>query len=165
MSKRRKKNRAVAKSTPTAELNQILRRPDLSILGNSVKNLPPTQWQSRMFFAGVADTDLRQQTADQFPATLRPDMDTHPVFVLQRLSAGNLLCPCTSKGRKHRQRYIAKGCCLEMTGRVMDRDSFLVEQFTFTIPFDHSFSRKLFFQGQVPAGALCGGQPGSGERR
>ena len=68
-------------STPVQKLNQSLRQPNLSILGNAIKSLPPAQWKERMFFAGAADTDLRKHTRSRFPATLRQDKDTHPVFV------------------------------------------------------------------------------------
>ena len=64
-----------------------------------------------MLFAGAPDTDLHQYTDQKFPATLRPDLDTHPVFVLQCFPAGHLLFPCSSKGRKQ-QRYIPKGSVL-----------------------------------------------------
>ncbi len=88
------------KTSPVSTLNQILRQPDLSLLGNAIKSLSPAQWQTRMFFMGVPDTDLRQHTGGKFPASLRPDMETHPIFVLRTQAAGHLLCPCTSKGNK-----------------------------------------------------------------
>lgn len=151
MSKRRKK------IPPVSALTQILRQPDLSLLGNAITALPPAQWRSRMFFMGVPDTDLRQHTGDRFPATLRPDIDTHPVFVLCRLAVGPLLCPCSSWGDKLKLRYIPKGCHLEMKDYVMDRDSFLIEYYFFTMPIDSRFSRKLIFKGQVPKDCISGG--------
>ena len=145
-------------SPAVAALNQVLRQPDLSILGNAIKTLPPVQWQERMFFMGVPDTDLRTHTRGVFPATLRPDMDTHPVFVLRVQPAGHLLCPCSSRGNKHKSRYIRKGCRLEMGNHVMDRDSFLVENVVFTLPLDSRFSRRLSFRGKVPENCLKGGR-------
>lgn len=138
-------------------LNQMLRQPDLSILGNAVKSLPPAQWRARMFFMGVPDTDFRHHTNGEFPATLRPDMDTHPVFVLREQPTGHLLCPCTSRGNKKKLRYIKKGCRLEMKKNIMDRDSFLVENISFTFPLDGRFSRKLIFKGRVPVSCICDG--------
>lgn len=151
MSKRRKKNPSVS------ALNQVLRLPDLSILGNAIKTLPPVQWQTYMFFMGVPDADLRQHTGGGFPATLRSDMNTHPAFILRIGSTGHLLCPCSSKGNKQKLRYIQKGCRLEMSDHVMDRDSFLVEHYIFTIPIDSRFSRKLIFKGLVPISCITGG--------
>lgn len=151
MSKRRKK------IPPASALTQILRQPDLSILGNAIKALPPAQWQARMFFMGVPDTDLRQHTGGGFPAILRPDMDTHPVFILRRLAAGHFLCPCSSQGNKWKLRYIPKGCHLDMNDYVMDRDSFLIEHYIFTMPLDRRFSRKLIFKGLVPKACIIGG--------
>jgi hypothetical protein len=151
MSKRREKTSSVS------ALNKVVRHPDLSILGNAIKTLPQAQWQSRMFFMGVPDTDLQQYTGGEFPAILRPNMDTHPVFVLRNQPAGHLLCPCSSKGNKRALRYISKGCRLEMRDYVMDRDSFLVEHFVFTLPLDNRFSRKLMFKGLVPKSCITGG--------
>jgi hypothetical protein len=151
MSKRRKKSSSVS------ALNQILRQPDLSILGNAITTLPPVQWQASMFFMGVPDSDFRQHTGGRFPATLRPNMDTHPVFVLATGSNGHILCPCTSKGNKQKLRYIQEGCRLEMSTQVMNRNSFLLEHYVFTMPLDSRFSRKLFFKGRVPEPCIIGG--------
>ncbi len=145
------------KKTALSSLNQALRRPDLSILGDAVKSLPPAQWRNRMFFMGVPDTDLRRHTDGGFPATLRPDKDTHPLFVLSARTTGPLVCPCTSRRGSKRSRYIQKGCRLEMKGHVMDRDSYLVERYSFTLPLDGRFSRKLLFMGLVPDTCLRDG--------
>ncbi|MFP7756024.1 hypothetical protein ACLG6S_15485 [Thermodesulfobacteriota bacterium B35] len=155
MAGRRRRTHGAAVSA----LNRTLRRPDLSILGNGIRHLPPAQWQDRMFFQGVDDTDLRHHTRDRFPATLRPHMDTHPVFVLQARPEGHFICPCSSRGDRNTDWYIRKGCCLEMTGHVMGRDSFLIYRCAFTLPLDSRFSRKLRFRGIVPENCVCGGRP------
>jgi hypothetical protein len=152
MSTRRKKNSSVS------ALNKDLRRPDLSILGDSIKYLPPAQWKQRMFFMGVPDTDLRSLTNGKFPATLRQQMDTHPVFVLRCRPSGHLLCPCTSGGNRQKSWYIAKGCRLEMRDYVMEKNSFLVDSHAFTLPLDSRFSRRLFFKGVVPESCIKGGR-------
>jgi len=141
------------------ELNRVLRRPDLRVLGDSISRLPPVQWKERMFFMGVPDSDLRNRTDGKFPATLRKQMDTHPVLVLRCRPGGHLLCPCSSRGNKDRAWYIEKGCQLEMSNYVMDRDSFLVDSHVFTLPLDSRFSRKLFFKGIVPESCIKGGRP------
>ena len=137
-------------SSATADLNQALRRPDLSILGLSITHLPASQWRERMLFMGVPDKDLRRHTEGRFPATLRPNMDTHPVFVLQCRATGHLLCPCTSK-KNNKLRYIQKGCELEPGKHVQKRNTYLVEDCAFTIPLDNRFSRRLFYRGRVPS--------------
>lgn len=149
---------AQTKASSIRELNRILRQPDLSILGTSIATLPPAQWKERMLFMGVPDTDLRNRTAGQFPATLRKHKDTHPILVLRGRPSGHLLCPCTSRGNKQNMWYIEKGCHLEMREYVMDRDTFLVECHAFTLPLDSRFSRKLFFKGVVPENCIKGGQ-------
>jgi len=139
---------------PASKLLRHLRRPDLSILGNAIRSLPPAQWQSRMFFRGVPDRELRLYTGNSFPHTLRKNPDTHPVFVLRSASTGHLLCPCSSKGNPRKNRYIIEGCALDMTGQVMDRNSFLIEQYPFTLPLDHRFQRRPHFLGRVPESCI-----------
>ena len=137
-------------SEPVADLIRYLCQPDLSILGNSIRSLPPLQWQDRMFFTGMADTQLRLYTGCVFPATLRKDTTTHPAFLLQARNTGHLMCPCSSKGQRRKYRYIAKGCALEMQSFIMDRDSFLIEQYRFIVPLDQRFQKPLCFCGRVP---------------
>ncbi|MDW7774393.1 MAG: hypothetical protein SCH71_16020 [Desulfobulbaceae bacterium] len=108
-----------------------------------------------MLFTGAPDQELKECTGS-FPATLRKEKNTHPIFVLDALPEGHLVCPCSSKGNKQNQRYIRQGCRLEITGRVTDMDSYLVEKYKFTIPLDRRFTRKLFFFGQVPLSCLGG---------
>jgi hypothetical protein len=140
-------------SDPTSDLIRHLRQPDLSILGNSIRSLPATQWQDHMFFSGVADTELRRHTGS-FPATLRKEKTTHPVFLLKARHTGHLMCPCSSKGKRREFRYIAEGCRLEMTSHTMDLDSFLIEKYRFTIPLDHRFQKHLRFCGRVPVSCI-----------
>ncbi len=131
-----------------ADLLQQIRRPDLSVLGNTIKKLPPMQWQERMLFAGVSDLDLKEWTRG-FPATIRKGHITHPIFVLCLRASGHLVCPCSSKGRK-KLRYIKKDCNLEMKGKITDRNSFLIEYFSFTLPLDSRFRINPIFMGKVP---------------
>jgi len=137
------------------ELLQQMIRPDLNVLGNSIKNLPPMQWQERMFFAGVSDFDLKGWTGG-FPATFRKKQITHPIFVLRCRTSGHLVCPCTSRGMK-KLRYIRKDCKLEMKDTFTDRNSFLLERFSFTLPLDSRFRIKPVFKGKVPACCIVGG--------
>ena len=132
-------------------------RPDLTVLSGCILKLPPSQWQERMLFSGAPDSSLREQTGS-FPAALRREKNTHPIYVLRLLAAGHLVCPCSSSGSKLRQRYIRKNCRLELSGRTTDRDSFLVEQYAFTMPLDGRFAQHLMFRGLVPLTCLAGGE-------
>ncbi len=151
MGTRKKSNPAIT------ALNNILRRPDLSILGDAITSLPSGQWQERMFFMGVPDTDLHNHTDNAFPATLRKEKTTHPIFVLKTLPSGHLVCPCSSKGSREHEKYIRAGCRLEMGRHIMEMDSFLKERYRFTMPLDGRFSRKLLFRGKVPGSCIAGG--------
>lgn len=127
--------------------------PDLAVLGSGVKHLPPALWQARMFFHGARDLALRELTGI-FPATLRPDRKTHPLFILESIEGlGHRVCPCSSQNWAARRR-IRQGCVLEITGRVTDRDSYLVESCAFNLPLDPEFSQRLLFMGLVPTPCL-----------
>jgi len=136
------------------ELLSQIRRPDLSVLGDAVRKLPPMQWRERMFFAGIDDLDLRNWSGG-FPATFREKLQTHPIFVLRCNPSGHLLCPCSSRGRKS-CRYIKKGCEFEMKNTVSDRNSYLIEKFKFTLPLDSRFRRDPIFIGRVPVSCIIG---------
>ena len=144
------------KTQADTDLLQQIRRPDLSVLGNSIKRMPPMQWQERMFFAGVSDLDLKKWTGG-FPATLRKEQITHPIFILRCCTSGHLVCPCSSKGKK-RLRYIRKDCRLEMKDSLTDRNSFLIERFSFTLPLDSRFRNKPIFIGKVPVCCIMDGR-------
>lgn len=92
-------------SNPTQTLVQTLRRPDLSILGGSITSLPRAQWCEQMLFFNVPDTDLLAMTGS-FPARLRPEKVTHPIFTLRCHPAGHFVCPCSSTGAPSKQRYM-----------------------------------------------------------
>ena len=134
--------------TPTASLVATLHKPDLSILGNAIRSLPPAQWTERMFFTGAADTELREQTV-AFPATLRQDKTTHPIFLLQAGTSGHAACPCSTKGHWRKFRYIREGCRLEMKEHTMDRDSFLIERYPFTLPQKRTCLNRRWSSGRV----------------
>ncbi len=134
----------------------LIRQPDLSILGESIRTLPAQLWKTRMMFAGVPDVTLKDITGS-FPATFRKGHTTHPVFVLENIAVyAHKVCPCSSKGDRRRQRYVPKGCRLDMSNQVMDRNSFLVEKYTFQLPADRIFVKNLRFMGRVPEGTLQG---------
>ena len=122
---------------------------DLTALGEAVSRLPPSFWRERMFFHGARDTDRKVVTGD-FPATFDKVRRTHPIFVLKVLGdLGHKVCPCSSKNWGG-SRFIRKGCLLEITGREQERDSYLVEWFSFNLPSDPAFTERLLFMGLVP---------------
>lgn len=103
-----------------------------------------------MFFHGASDTRLRDFTGEVFPATFRGRRTTHPLFVLQSLpKLGHKVCPCSSKNWGT-SRYLRGGCRLEITGKHLDRDAYLVEDCAFNLPRDERFVSRLTFIGLVP---------------
>lgn len=126
---------------------------DLSILGSGIKFLPPIYWQAGMLFTGARDESLKEHTG-VFPQTMRSPKSTHPLFVLQPLrNLAHRVCPCSSKDWGS-ARVIRKGCVLQYTERVIDRDIFPVESCSFNLPMDPEFTRHLFFFGRVPEECL-----------
>lgn len=126
-----------------------MRKPNLSLLGGSITALPKKYWEANMLFLGAPDQDLKELTGD-FPRTFRKDKTTHPVFVIEARSTGHRFCPCSSKGYPFEKRYIRKGCSLKMSKEKMDRDCFLVDSCSFTLPLSMQFGKKLRFMGLVP---------------
>lgn len=122
---------------------------DLAILGDGIKSLSPVRWEPHMLFSGARDRELREITG-LFPLTARSRKSTHPLFVLETIqNLAHRVCPCSSKDWGSR-RVIRKGCPLQYTGRVTDRDSFPVESCSFNLPMDPAFTRNLRFLGLVP---------------
>jgi hypothetical protein len=143
-------------SEAAQEVLSLLRKVDLDRLGDSIRYLPPAQWGERMLFSGARDQIMLQTTAGLFPRNPRQGLRTHPIFVLRTVgNLGHRVCPCSSK-RSPARRYIPQGTKLEITQRETDRDSYLVEDVTFTLPEDTEFRRHLFLQGRVPHAAIRG---------
>jgi hypothetical protein len=144
-----------SKKTPAAvqHVANMPRMADLGVLGGSISSLPVTQWSENMQFFGAPDTDLLELTGS-FPATLRPDKTTHPIFILKTNPTGHYVCPCTSKGSSRDKRFIRAGCALKMKNETTRIESYLVEACGFTLPLDSRFSRKLIFGGQVPESCI-----------
>ncbi len=136
------------------EKPSLKRRSSLwEVLGGALQRLSPMYWEERMLFGGAFDRELIKQTSF-FPERQRHPSGTHPIFVLS--IAGPMaiqVCPCSSKGRMA-VRFIRPGCCLEITGRVMDRRSYLIEAFRFLLPSDPAFWKPLSFWGKVPETCL-----------
>lgn len=125
----------------------------LEVMGPNVRRIPFALWEDRFFFRGALNTVLREKTGS-FPCKLGKKGETHPVFLLQKV--GNYAfrtCPCTSK-RKPGVRYVRMGCILEYTKREMDKDSYILEQYSFNLSADEAFHRDLFFEGRVPETCL-----------
>lgn len=135
------------------QLTALLRTPDLSILGDSISALPVAQWKENMQFFGAPDKDLLELSGS-FPATLRKDKTTHPIFILQAHPSGHYVCPCSSRGNVREKRCIRAGCQLKMKNNMTRIDSFLVETCSFTMPLDSRFSQKLIFGGLVPESCI-----------
>jgi hypothetical protein len=123
-------------------------RESWKMLGAGIKTLPLGLWEPNMLFSGAPDDDLKALTG-HFPAVIKSKHSTHPLFVLKRkANFGITLCPCTS--RKSKARYIEKGCCLEVTAKVTDRRSFILEQFAFSISANFRLGSRIRFMGIVP---------------
>lgn len=124
-------------------------RVELEQLGSDIQYIPPYLWQERMFFHGAADRALYNLTKT-FPRQIRT---SHPIFVLQAASRlAVVACPCTTKPGPWA--YIPRNTRLEITGRLMDRTSFVLEELSFPVPRDRQFTEGLSFWGQVPTNRL-----------
>ena len=122
--------------------------------GEAVSRIPVPLWEPDMMIMGVSNGWWREETG-QFPAKLKPN-GTHPLFVLRRSSIGFMVCPCTSKGSQGK--YVRQGCVLKLTGRTMDRNSYILERYAFGISKTMRVGRKSRLLGIVPETCLAGGE-------
>ncbi len=123
------------------------------VLGSAVQSVPPHLWEEKMFFMGADDLELKKQT-QSFPGHLHKNSSSHPIYVLKTISNfAHRLCPCSSK-RQPVSVYIKKGCSLNYTGYIMDRDSYLLEWIEFSLPRQTEFLRGLDYKGIVPEECL-----------
>lgn len=105
-----------------------------------------------MLFAGAKDLELKEITG-LFPATMKSKKSSHPIFSLKSLgNFGIQVCPCTS--RRHKGRFIKEGCTLEVTENTNDRNSYLLEQYSFSISVQSPMESRLRFLGIVPERCL-----------
>ncbi|MFO7801627.1 MAG: hypothetical protein R6V55_04975 [Desulfovermiculus sp.] len=122
---------------------------DLEQLGADIQHVPPYLWQERMLFHGAPDQALQTLTTT-FPRHIRT---SHPIFVLQAISRlAVLACPCTSSPGPWA--YIPRNTRLEITDRIINRTSFVLEELSFPVPKDRQFTDTLSFWGQVPTNKL-----------
>lgn len=125
----------------------------LRALGRSLRRIPMSLWEENMFFTGAKDRALKEKTL-QFPKRLKGSGSTHPIFVLKGLgNFGYQVCPCTSKYQMGR--YIKAMCVLSITKEIVEVDSFLLEQFAFSLGHGDQMIKRLRFKGIVPEECIC----------
>jgi hypothetical protein len=100
-------------------------------------HIPLKLWRKNFWFSGAKDETLHALTGGEFSRKI-VDGKTHPMLALNPLErgVGCSVCPCSSK-KPHGAasfRFIRKGCTLRYTGHVMDRDSYMVDALSFSIP-------------------------------
>jgi len=128
----------------------------MALLGGTMLKMPVRFWDANMLFKGVENAWWRLKTGG-FPAT-NHSSGSHPLFVLAKIgNQGFRICPCSSKGGS--SRYIRKGCALMQTNEVVDRNSYLVERFSCTLPASAAFSAQPRLSGIVPDACIRGERP------
>ncbi len=131
----------------------------LSSIPKRVRGLPPLKkddrppmeyWRKGWVFKNVQDLIWQNITEGAFPDYVHT---THPGYVLQEIGDyGIALCPLTTHPKKkQRKRLIPKGKLLDVTGHVMDKDSYLVERAISRLPrCGQIFKRNPSFLGVYP---------------
>ncbi len=121
--------------------------PDLDSLGEAIIFIGVRFWQKGMLFKRASDKVLRNITG-AFPKIVRT---SHPIFVLD--TSPNLyhrVCPCTSRSSPIAKRYVRAGCKLKITNHINNTTTFILEAYSFNIPFDQQWVGRLRFVGLVP---------------
>lgn len=119
----------------------------------------PEMWRENTLFIRCKDVTLSEITKGRFPglSNKKPlqEKNTHPAFLLKCM--GNLcfkFCPCTSKRGKYR--YISKGTKLlySSSNRSTDKDSFILERFSFNVVEKNTVVGPDNYFGVVPESAI-----------
>jgi hypothetical protein len=112
--------------------------------------IPLRHWRPNYQFIGLSDQRLHQLSRGAFPRKLEPK--TRPLHSLEGLphNVAYKVCPCSTKRPFDmlRVRFVREGCRLLHTNKVVDRNSYLIENVTLNIP--SSLCRELKFRGEVP---------------
>jgi hypothetical protein len=112
--------------------------------------IPLRYWRPNYQFIGLSDYELFQLSRGAFPRKVEPK--TRPLHSLEGLphNVAYKACPCSSKRPldMRRVRFVREGCRLLHTNKVVDRNSYLIENVTLNIP--SSMYRELRFRGEVP---------------
>ena len=123
----------------------------LALILTSNARIPLKYWRRNFWFVGARDEDLHRLTGGRFARDFDPEK-THPIMALRVLEhgAGCVVCPCSSKKpfQASTFRFIRQECVLLHTGHVMDRNSYLVESLSFSMPV--SMGGRVAFKGEVP---------------
>jgi hypothetical protein len=124
-----------------------------TLKGSSLIKVPFNLWKEKMLFYGGCDKTLKQLTGS-FPATFRKHKTTHPVLLLKKTSNLSFTaCPCTSQPHK-RFSYIKSHCPLDLTGKTLSRNCYILKRYKFNLSPDPKFNKRLTLAGIVPEHCL-----------
>ena len=117
--------------------------------------IPMEHWSCGDIFLGVLDSFWIKKTGGSFPATMRQDKTTHPLYVVPSSNYGLRVCPCTTSSSHHPPRwYIPGGITLRNTGTTMDRTSYVLKMLEFPL-MDGEEVSPAYYRGMLPPEELC----------
>ena len=123
----------------------------------------PNNWDDNWLFTDCKDSNLRIVTQGLFPRIGKEKAptpkNTHPVFLLNRIpNLGYNSCPCSSQEYNSRAPFIPKGTQLahSVSGRATDKNSYILESYTFKIVANNIVVSSENFIGIVPEGTIQG---------
>lgn len=110
--------------------------------------------EERTFLRWMKNSDLKKRTEGKFDGGKFDG--AHPVFILSEIGICTYrCCPCTSK-RNSQASYIKKGAKPMPLGDRMDRDSFILHIFSFTVTGTDPLLRRLSVDGRIDENDIVG---------
>ena len=94
----------------------------------------PLEWEERLFFTEMRNSDIADMTAGLF-GDVRNPYGTHPVFLLRRIELGSFeFCPCSTKDyNKDKASYIGQNSRTSPNGFRVDKNSYILHFLSFNL--------------------------------
>jgi hypothetical protein len=117
----------------------------------------PMEWEERLFFTEMRDTDISDMTSGEFRAPGKPN-GTHPIFLLQLIGRGVFrFCPCSTKEYNgNRASYIRGTARTTPHGLRVESDSYILHFFPFNLTYSSPLVDRLPLLGRVDESDIVG---------
>lgn len=117
----------------------------------------PMEWEERLFFTQMRDSDISSMTSGQFPDS-KKSYGTHPVFLLRTLELGVFeFCPCSTKGYNNdKASYIRQNSRTSPHGLRVDKNSYILHFLSFNLTSTSHLTDRMPLLGRVDENDIIG---------
>lgn len=117
----------------------------------------PLEWEERLFFTEMRNSDLADMTSGQFQDSRKP-YGTHPVFLLRRIEQGAFeFCPCSTKDyNSNKASYIRQNSRTSPNGMRVDKNSYILHFLSFNLTSSCNIVDRMPLLGRVDEDDIIG---------